>query len=259
MTTTDQDIKVRCNPVTLLQKEWDRLRHCPRSLRTVNSWELADRPFHNLDEVLKAAGYLGAKCDTSADRVLADIVRRAATDQLAARIVLQRIFPPMLAIGRRRGKMHRTGFDDAFSLVLSHGWEIIRTYPIDRRPTKIAANIVRDIEYFAFVRRERRRPKHERLDDSWELIVDGITTDARGNVLKRGDVEAEPLAEELMNALLREARANEISAKSLAMLEALRTLTVEQIAERYGVSQRTIREWRRDAVNELRERTLSAA
>ena len=259
MTTTDQDIRVRCNPVTLLQKEWDRLRHCPRSLRTVNSWGLADRPFHNLDEVLKAAGYLGAKCDTSADRVLADIVRRAATDQLAARIVLQRIFPPMLAIGRRRGKMHRTGFDDAFSLVLSHGWEIIRTYPIDRRPTKIAANIVRDIEYFAFVRRERRRPKHERLDDSWDLIVDGITTDARGNVLERGDVEAEPLAEELMNALLREARANEISPKSLAMLEALRTLTVEQIAERYGVSQRTIREWRRDAVNELRERTLSAA
>ena len=178
MTTTDQDIKVRCNPVTLLQKEWDRLRHCPRSLRTVNSWGLADRPFHNLDEVLKAAGYLGARCDTSADWVLADIVRRAATDQLAARIVLQRVFPPMLAIGRRRGKMHRTGFDDAFSLVLSHGWEIIRTYPIDRRPTKIAANIVRDIEYFAFVRRERRRPKHERLDDSWDLIVDGITTDA---------------------------------------------------------------------------------
>ena len=70
-------------------------------------------------------------------------------------------------------------------------------------------------------------------------------------MLERGDVEAEPLAEELMNALLREARANDVSAKSLAMLEALRTLTVEQIAERYGVSQRTIREWRRDAVNEL--------
>jgi DNA-directed RNA polymerase specialized sigma24 family protein len=43
------------------------------------------------------------------------------------------------------------------------------------------------------------------------------------------------------------------------MIEALRASNVEQIAERYGVSQRTVREWRRDAVNELRERTLSAA
>ena len=259
MTNTERDVHVRCNPVTLLQREWERLNYNPRNVRAVNSWGLDEQPFCSLDEVLRAAGFLGAKCDTNADRVLGHIVQRAATDQLAARIVLQRVLPPMLAIGRRRGRTHNVGFDYAFSLVLSHAWEIIRTYPIDRRPKKIAANIVRDIEYFAFVRRERRKPKHERLDESWDLVIDGFTTDARGTVLERGATEAEPLAAELIDDLLRDARKHDVSTKTLEMIEALRASNVEQIAERYGVSQRTVREWRRDAVNELRERTLSAA
>jgi hypothetical protein len=259
MTHAQRDTHVRCNPVALLQREWDRLKHCPRTLREVNSWGLSERPFFTLDEVLHAAGFFGAKCDSNADRVLAEIVRRAATDQLAARIALQRVLPPMLAIGRRRGKLHRMGFDEAFSLVLSYGWEMIRTYPIDRRPTKIAANIVRDIEYLAFVRRERRKPEQERLDERRDLIVDGFTTDARGIVLRRGETESELPAEELLNELLHEARAKDVSAKSLEVLEALRKQSVEQLADRYGVSPRTIREWRSDAVSELRERMLFVA
>ena len=186
MTTYDRDITVRCNPITLLRDEWQRINYCQRSLHDVNSWQLRSERFHSLDEVLKAAGFDGHKCDQEADQVLAAIVRRAATDQLAARIVLQRVFPPMLAIAKRRGKIRSLGFDYAFSLVLSHAWEVIRTYPIERRPRKIAANIVRDIEYFAFVRRERRRPTHERLDDCLDLIVDCYTTDSRGTAIDRG-------------------------------------------------------------------------
>lgn len=259
MTTSERDMSVRCNPVTLLQKEWNRLNYCPRTLDAVNSWGLADRRFNSLDEVLHSAGYFGAKCDERADRVLAAIVRRAATDQLAARIVLQRVFPPMLAIGRRRGRSRSVGFDYAFSLVLSHAWEIIRTYPIDRRPTKIAANIVRDIEYLAFVRRERRRPWHDRLDDHWDLVVDDYTTDSHGTALDRGANEAEPHAEELLREVLDEARHLHVSERSIRILESLRTQSVEQLARHYGVSCRTVREWRRDALNELRERMLSAA
>jgi len=259
MTTYQRDVSVRCNPVTLLQKEWERLSRCPRSLRTVNGWGLRTEPFSSLDEVLLAAGFGTSKCDHAGDQVLAAIVRHATTDQLAARIVLQRVFPPMLAIGRRRGKPRNVGFDYAFSLVLSHAWEVIRTYPIERRPNKIAANIVRDIEYFAFVRRERRRPKHERIDDCWDLVVDCFTTDSHGTALDRGAREADPRTEDVLRELLSEARTRNVSSRSIAVLESLRVLTIEQFAQRHGISQRTAREWRRDAVNELRVRTLSAA
>jgi len=79
MTTYDRAIAVRCNPITLLRDEWRRINYCQRSLRNVNSWKLRSQRFHSLDEVLKAAGYDGNKCDHQADQVLAAIVRREAT------------------------------------------------------------------------------------------------------------------------------------------------------------------------------------
>ncbi|MBM3657139.1 MAG: hypothetical protein FJW93_02560 [Actinobacteria bacterium] len=259
MTTYDRDITVRCNPITLLRDEWQRINYCQRSLHDVNSWQLRSERFHSLDEVLKAAGFDGHKCDQEADQVLATIVRRAATDQLAARIVLQRVFPPMLAIAKRRGKIRSLGFDYAFSLVLSHAWEVIRTYPIERRPRKIAANIVRDIEYFAFVRRERRRPTHERLDDCLDLIVDCYTTDSRGTAIDRGAREAEPYAEDFLREILNDAREDRVSPHTLAVLESLSNRSIDEFAQYHGISVRTARMWRRDAINELRARMRCAA
>lgn len=242
------------NPITLLQREWDRLRYCPRTLQRVNDWKVVDHPLLSLDELLILAGFRGAKCDEAADQVLAAIVRRAHADQLAARIVLQRVFPPMLAIARRRGKIRALGFDYAFSLVLSHAWEVIRTYPIERRPSKIAANIVRDIEYFAFVRRERKRPKHDRIDDCWDLVVECYTTDPHGKVLERGSREAEPDTNELFRELMSDSCGYRLSNRSREILEQLRTVSIEEFADRHGVTVRTARAWRRKAVSELRAR-----
>ena len=259
MTNHLHDASARCRPINLLQREWERLRHCPRSLRHVNEWHLTDRPIHSLDDLLVLAGFRGAKCDERADQVLAHIVRLARHDELAARIVLQRVLPPMIAIARRRGKIRAIGFDYALGLVLSHAWEIIRTYPIERRPAKIAANIVRDIEYFAFVRRERKRPRHDRIDDCWDLVVDCCATDSNGTVLARGARESEPDADQLLTSLLNEARDQHVSRRTMEILHELRNLTIEEFAERHGITPRTARSWRRKAVSELRARTQCAA
>ena len=259
MTTPTRDKTHRCDPITLLQREWSRLTYCQQTLDRVNEWRLVDRRLHSLDELLCLAGYHGAKHDEQADRVLAEIVRRARNDQLAARIVLQRVFPPMLAIARRRGRIRTLGFDYAFSLVLSHAWEVIRTYPIERRPAKIAANIVRDIEYFAFVRRERKRPKHDRIDDCWDLVVNYHATDSHGRVLERGARENEPDTETLVRDVLSEARDVRLSRSSLELLDQLRSISIEEYARRHGVTVRTARTWRRKAVSELRARMQYAA
>lgn len=259
MTTQQSITSVHRNPVTLLDAEWARMNYSPRVLRTVNSWGIGTTPFTSLDELLRAAGFRGAKCDSIADQVLAQLVRRAATDQLAARIVLQRVVPPMMAIAHRRGRVRATGFDDAIGMVLSHAWEVIRTYPITRRPTKIAVNIVRDIEYFAFVRTERRRPIHESLNIEHDAMLDARSADLMNHEDPYGSPRSDSNAEIELAFLLKSARAHDVSAKSLAVLEALTHQSLDEFAAEHSVTRRTARSWLNDAANELRVRTQCAA
>jgi len=254
MTVQRHATSIRLNPIAMLEREWQRLARCPRTVQTVNTWRICPEQFSSLDELLTAAGYQGKKCDPIADQVLARLVRHAATDQLAARIVLQRVLPPIIAIARRRGKTCGGGFDDAMGSVLSHVWEVIRTYPIDRRPAKIAANIVRDTEYFAFVRDTRRRPLHIPIDDMSDSTAMEFATDSRGNTMRNGTERADMTSSVLFRELLREAHASKLSASSMRVLEELSDQTLSDFAERRGITERMARNLRRDAINELRVR-----
>jgi len=104
MTVQRHATSVRLNPIAMLDREWQRLARCPRTVQTVNTWRICPEQFSSLDELLRAAGYQGKKCDPIAVQVLARLARHAATDQLAARIVLRLALPPTLAITRRRCK-----------------------------------------------------------------------------------------------------------------------------------------------------------
>jgi len=257
--TTSRTTTTRTSPITALETEWGRLSYSPRALSAVNSWNLTNTTFWSLDDVLRAAGYRGKKCDPVADQVLAKIVRRAANDPLAARIALQRVLPPIVAIARRRGKLRTIGFDAALGLALSHAWEIIRSYPIERRPAKIAANIVRDIEYFAFVRDNRRRPLNDRLDDNRSYADMLYSTDMTGHLIGRAGSTANHVPELELAELMCEARRSNVSERSMSILLELSTKSIDEFAESHGITPRTARTWRRDAVNELRERTQCAA
>ena len=257
--TNSRTTSTRTSPITALETEWGRLTYSPSALSSVNSWQLAETRFWSLDEVLQAAGYRGKKCDPVADQILAMIVRRAADDPLAARIALQRVLPPIVAIARRRGKLRSIGFDAALGLALSHAWEIIRGYPIERRPTKIAANIVRDIEYFAFVRDNRRRPLNEPLDDNRSYADMLYATDLAGRLMGRAGSTVAAASEDELAEVLYEARRSNVSERTMHILLELSTKSIDDFAKSHGITPRTARTWRRDAVNELRERTRCVA
>jgi DNA-directed RNA polymerase specialized sigma24 family protein len=258
MTTTPHDQSPYTTALHLLESEWARLMRNRRVLDTVNSWELQPKTFWSLDEVLQAAGYRGDKLDCAADQVFAAIVRRAATDRIAARIALQRVLPPIVAIARRRGRAHNSGFDQAFGRVLSHAWEVIVTYPIERRPRKIAANIVRDTEYFAYVRDDRRRPVHESIDDARDYCELSFAKDLHGYGVNTNGTPQTRNVEEEVHELLQDARRSQVSERSLRILTALSTQSTEEFAQANGITARTARTWRRDAINELRERMQCA-
>jgi hypothetical protein len=78
-----------------------------------------------------------------ADRILRPLARLAADgDGLAVRVLLQLLLP-----GTRR--LARTWWalgdrDERASAAVSAVWERIRCYPVERRPTRVAANILMD-------------------------------------------------------------------------------------------------------------------
>ena len=139
------------------------------------------------------------------------------------------------------------GPTEAITDTLSHAWELIRTYPIERRPNKVASNLVRDAEYFAFVRTSRKQTFKFELKHSPDL--------ARF---------AEPVRERTvvdeMNKVLQDAEKLGLLPKYLEILRRLASgESYESIANHHGVAVRTVRTWRREGIIELRERMLCEA
>ncbi len=130
----------------------------------LEDWDRLVRHRTDLSTLLMATGYAPHPTRSGwawvpadgSDGALAALVRDAAVDAVAARVVLQRILPGLVAIARRRSHGHVGRAYEAFDELLGAGWIVIRAYPIDRRPHLVAGNLLRDIEYQAFTRSARR-------------------------------------------------------------------------------------------------------
>src|SRR5688572_16841850 len=76
-----------------------------------------------------------------ADPVLLALAGLAAEDELAGRVLLQLLLPGTASLASR--VRWRYGAD-APAAAVAAVWERIRTYPVDRRPRSVAANILLD-------------------------------------------------------------------------------------------------------------------
>jgi DNA-directed RNA polymerase specialized sigma24 family protein len=152
----------------------------------------------NLDDVLTAVGFETAGTPDT-ERRLRHLVVLAGNDELAARVVVQRLLPGLLAVVRRR---RRGGHGDtAFDELLATLWISIRTYNPDRQPTCLAAALISDADYRAFRSANRRRSATERpvdIDDSTYVAehrtcasdeLDELLNDALDAGVSRDDIE----------------------------------------------------------------------
>jgi hypothetical protein len=118
--------------VEALDREWRQLDR--RRPGTVSRW--ADRhdmlaPCRSFDDVLSAAGLYS-------DPVLAVLLAEVSVgDQLAGRVVLQALIGRMVRMAQRDP---RASIDD----YLAGLWCAIVSYPLERRPVRIAANLSMD-------------------------------------------------------------------------------------------------------------------
>jgi DNA-directed RNA polymerase specialized sigma24 family protein len=224
-----------------LQREWDRLRYRPPLIERARAWAVTDQPFDDLDELLALAGFRTATDATTA-AVLRGLVVRATDDELAARIVLQRVLPGLLAIVRRRPA--RRG-DDALEHLAAAAWIAIRTFDPSRRPACLAAALIDEADHAYYCRPGRRRKS------TTEITFDparatGMPEDRRSSAFEE------------LTRVLAEAHAAGLPDADLEIVQRLlRTGSLGQVARDLGVTTRTVRN-RRDRVT-LRVRQLALA
>lgn len=220
--------------------DWEALCRRRSVLRHVNSWCLPGDEIDHLDEVVRRAGYGRPVDDSEADHYLWLLTCLAKTDQLAARIVLQRIVPPLISIARRRGRITPGGFAVTFDEVLAAAWIVIKNFPVERRHHKIASNLTRDVEYQAFVRNARLRQ------------VSAIAVEDDASIAAPEAPDPDPGVE--LSELLRDAAARGLDPAHVEVLQRIaRGGNTEEIGLEQGVSGRTIRMRRRKALDALRE------
>lgn len=127
-----------------LDQEWEHLLTGRRLDRALARWRGVEEP---LTEFRRVRELLDLLEDQTADperqsEVLLAVLRLAPADELAARLVLQRFIPPLKSIAGWKQPLRQT---DWAAMIVSAAHEVIVTYPVDRRPQRVAANIVWDV------------------------------------------------------------------------------------------------------------------
>lgn len=234
-----------------LFQEWHRLRTQAHVLEHIRSWPLTGDPVHDLSELLVRCGFEGRRDDDDADETLRQLVVLAAHDALAARVVLQRLLPGMLAVAQRRSNGSPGSAEAMLAELVGATWVLIRSYPVGRRPRHVAANLLRDAEYEAF-RRPTRLVRHAR-----EVSV-SRPTPHRDEFLDPTTAWLEDPRRRLRE-VLNSGQAAGMHHQDLTLLALLATgESTEALASKLGVSDRTLRARRATAVARLRQVVATA-
>lgn len=248
-----------------LASEWRCITIRADEVNTARSWELPGGQVRTLDEVLERCGYVaaGAAARTAAtnhrtrpegqdagdgaahDAYLLRLLTLARDDQLAARIVLQRIVPLLVAFARQHSPTvwaRHALLDD----LIGNAWPTIRCYPIERRPRRVVPNLVRDIGFATIVRPARRQSASE-------------MPTGHANLREREYlIEPEPLDE--LVELLNQARSTGMAQCEIDLI--CRIVTMHRpadVARVLQVSTRTVRNHRDAIVHRLRKVAAVAA
>lgn len=252
----------------VLNTEWQHLTHQAANVERANSWNICPDAARSLDDVLTWVGYRGLDAvrsnsaaglgDTTDDRLaddrLGSLVRVARDgDQLAGRIVLQRIIPGLRARARRwadgcapAGIAGR----DVFAELVAAAWDTIIRYQVDRRPRHIAGNLIADTVGRTLVAPTRRRAAGEQSCDP-ELF--GEHADA-GAGAGHSDSTGE-----LVDVLI-DARRAGVDRQHIELFCDLWQAdgSTDVVASRHGVTARTIRSRRATAARVIRGAIVAA-
>ncbi len=124
-----------------LNDEWRLIVQARSSQRRMRGWaEELYAGFRDLGQFMQELSQ--SESADHRDDLLRPLVRRASHDELAARVALQAMLPSVQAMAATF--RHRDTPKEVAVSVVAAMSETIATYPLDRRPTRIAANLTFD-------------------------------------------------------------------------------------------------------------------
>lgn len=220
-------------------REWHHLRIRPSLLRHAAGWRIVDGSIDDLDTIVDMVR------DSTRPHVAETTARRlvelAADDDLAARTVLQALLPDLVVLyARRRCQGWR---QVELGDLLTTGWIVVRTYNPARRPSRITRSLVSDVDWREYRSPLRRKADHRATQPTdFEHLVDD-----------RGPSTLDELIE-----VLRAARDAGLQPDELDLVRRFASGDRSiDVADRLGVTPRTIRNRRDRIVGQLRELTAA--
>jgi DNA-directed RNA polymerase specialized sigma24 family protein len=218
-------------PLVALEREWallarGRLR---LELRTWGTRETSLARFGSPDRLI---GFLWDRRVPPAekDAVLLALLRLARKEELASRVVLQAMLPGLKALARpwlkrdAKGREPPIDREELWQVLFVEMLGRIKTYPLERRPRKVAANLIGDVKHVAAAERKRARAALNAVPEDEPLELDEAALWSRPGV----DVE-EPLRRAVA------AKAITAADAELLLLIAVDELGLREAAERLGL------------------------
>ena len=145
--------------VSNLERDWRRLQRGVLPKR-VREWARSEPALAAFPEPARLIAFLRSDAPPAAkDSVLRPLVRLARDEPLAARVVLEALAPGLTRLAERVIFEERDR-DELWALILGHAWQQIRRYPLERRPNKIAANLILETRRAALAEFTRDRRRH---------------------------------------------------------------------------------------------------
>lgn len=145
-------------PLDRLDREWQALASSTLPAR-LRAWALEEPVLAAFASPTALIRFLHTgRAGPQKDAVLRALLACSRVDPLAARVVLQAVRPGLKGLARRIF-LDADDVEQLWQLLLASVWEQIRTYPLERRPRRIAANLLLDSMRATLneLARERRR------------------------------------------------------------------------------------------------------
>lgn len=136
-----------CDLIERLEAEWPALAAGPvrHRLRGWAEQEPLLASFATPQQLLRHLDSIRGR-HQARDEILSALLRQARSEPLAARVVLQTLLPGLKKLAGRL-LLDAAQRDELWPTLLAHCWERIRCYPLERRPARIAANLLLDTLY----------------------------------------------------------------------------------------------------------------
>ncbi|NND75047.1 MAG: hypothetical protein HKN44_08575 [Ilumatobacter sp.] len=149
-----------------LDREWRRLRRSRHAVTTARSWAScveADvaATFGGVTDLAELVAATQRRSGGHGDRLMRALVELAQSDQLAGRVIVQRLLPGLISASAPY--RFRSGDADPIQLAVGSLWIAISAYDAARRPRHVAASLISDSVYKAFRQPARRRAAREEV------------------------------------------------------------------------------------------------